>query len=224
MRLTFEETLDQLFEVAVESVPIILFSITIVTLMMIVEFSFHMKMVLRQDSLVPAFSTLLMVRELGPVVTCLLLASRVGAGMSAEIATMKMTEQLDALELMGLSKFRTLVLPRLFACGLGAVVLTIVALAVGILLGATLASFQLNYLPAEFFSTMFTFTHFSDLAACLTKSLVFGLLIAVLACRSGFRSQLGSQGVGQAATQSVVQASLWIIGSDFLLTYLFYAV
>src|SRR5690606_8011595 len=78
---------DQFYQTAVQSTPVVLLSLTFVSMMLITEFSFHMKLVLRQDSLVPAFSTVLMLRELGPVVTCLLLTSRVGAGMAAELAS-----------------------------------------------------------------------------------------------------------------------------------------
>ncbi len=224
IRLLIEETLHQLYEVAVESVPVILLSLTVITLITIVEFSFHLKMVLKQNSLVPSFSTLLMVRELGPVVTCLLMASRVGAGMGAEIATMKITEQLDALRLLRIDPRIYLLVPRTLACLLGAPMLVLVALAVAIFSGAWIASWQIDLQPGEFMNTMFTFTHMSDLVGCLIKSAVFGVILAVVSCVTGLRSSSGSAGVGESATQSVVRSSVLIILSDFLLTYLLYTV
>jgi len=224
LRFRLRETLDQIFLVGVQSLPVILFSITFISIMLITEFSFHMKLVLRQDSLVPAFSTILLVRELGPVLTCLLLTSRVGAGMAAEIGTMKVTEQLDALRLLSLDPVEYLTIPRWVATVIAAASLSVVALGVAISGGAFLASLLLHYPIALYFQTMFLFTHFTDIMQCVLKASVFGSIIPVVACYHGFHCEQGSRGVGNAATSAVVQSSVVIIVADFVLTYLYYAV
>lgn len=217
-RFRFEETLTQMHVAAVQTLPVVSVGLLFLSLMLITEFSFHMKLVLRQDSLVPAFSTVLLLRELGPVVTALLIASRVGAGTAAEIATMKATEQIDALRLMAIDPVEFLVPARWIATVFSTVSLTLIALGVGILGGAVLSAFQLGYGVGEFFNTMFVFARLSDLAGCGLKAAAFGTLIPLMAVHQGLRSQPGSQGVGDAATGAVVAASVGIIATDFLIT------
>lgn len=222
-RFRWRETLDQMYSIAIQSLPVIVLSLTFISVMLITEFSFHVKLVLRQNSLVPAFSTILMIRELGPVVTCLLLASRVGAGIAAEIGSMKVTEQLDALRLLSIDPVEYLTLPRWVACVFAAVALSITAVAIGVVGGAIIASVTLGYTLEEYFNTMFVFTRYSDLVGCAIKAAVFGSIIPITASHQGFRCQLGSEGVGNAATAAVVHSSLLIIVADFILTYLIYA-
>lgn len=221
-RLRWRETVDQSYAIAVQSLPVIAFSLTFIALMLILEFSFHMKRVLQQDTLVPAFSTLLMIRELGPVVTGLLLTARVGAGIGAEIGSMKITEQIDALELLSIDKLDYLVVPRLLACLFACVSLSIIAVAIACLGGAWIASVKLGYEPSEFFNTMFAFARFKDGTVCLVKAAVFGTLMPLVASFHGLHCRPGSEGVGSAATAAVVHSSILIILADFFVTYLFY--
>ncbi len=222
-RFRFRETIVQCHAIGVQSFPVVAFSLLFLSLMVVTEFSFHMKMVLRQDSLVPAFSTVLMVRELGPTVAALLLTSRVGAGIAAEIGTMWVTEQLDTLRLLAIDRVEYLAVPRLLACILATVTLSIVSLGVSVVGGALLASTRLGYTPWEFFNSMFVFTRMSDFAGCLVKAVVFGTIIPMVAVHHGFRCRSGSRGVGDAATSAVVQGSVLVIVADFILTYLLYA-
>jgi phospholipid/cholesterol/gamma-HCH transport system permease protein len=222
VRFRFRQTLDQVYSVAVLSLPVVAFSLTFISLMLILEFSFHMKMVLQQDTLVPAFSTLLMIRELGPVVTCLLLTSRVGAAIGAELGSMKTTEQIDALQLLSIDPIEYLVVPRWIACLVACVSLSIIAVAIACLGGAWIASVKLGYEPGEFFNTMFVFARFRDGTACLIKAMVFGTILPLVASFHGLRCKRGSEGVGNAATASVVQGSILIIIADFVVTYLLY--
>jgi len=223
LKLRVRESLIQMYAVGVQSLPVIVFSLLFLTLMLVTEFSFHMKLVLRQDSLVPAFSTLLMIRELGPVVTSMLLTSRIGSAIATEIGTMKITDQIDALRLLSLEPVEFLTVPRLIGCIFGTVALTVIAIAVGVIGGAALAGVALGYHAAEYFNTMFLFTRESDFAGCLLKSFVFGVVIAIVASYHGLNCRPGSEGVGNAATNSVVHASMVIIIADFFLTYLLYA-
>jgi phospholipid/cholesterol/gamma-HCH transport system permease protein len=221
-RFRFTTLLDQIYSIGVQSCPIVLFTTTFVSLMMILEFSFHMKLVLRQDSLVPAFSTVLMVRELGPVFCCMLLMSRVGAGIAAEIGVMKVTEQIDALRLLSIDPVEFLTLPRWVASVISCISVTVISVGFAVLAGAVLAAGKIGVPASQFFNSMFVFTRFSDLMACVIKSAVFGSIIPVVASVQGFRARGGSEGVGNAATSAVVHGSMLIIVADFLLTYIFY--
>lgn len=223
LQFRMRESIVQTYNIAVQSLPIIVFCLTFLSLMLILEFSFHMKLVLRQDSLVPAFSTVLMLRELGPVMTCLLLTSRVGAGIAAEIGSMKVTEQLDALELLSIDPIEYLTIPRWVGCVVAGICLSVVSIAVSIVAGASLAWASLGYSAAQFYSTMFTFARFEDVTACMIKGAVFGSIIPIAASHHGFRCTFGSEGVGNAATKAVVHATMLIIIADFVLTYLLYA-
>ncbi len=223
LRIRGPETLDQMVALGVQSLPVVAFSIAFIAFILITEFSFHMKLVLRQDSLVPSFSTVLLIRELGPVVTSLLLCSRIGAGIGAEIGLMKNTDQLDALRLLGVDLVEYLVIPRWVASVFAAVSLTVVSLAVACVAAACLGAAVVHTTVEQYFNTMFVFTHFSDLVNCLIKAAVFGTIIPIVAAHQGFRCEAGSRGVGEAATNAVVQASLYIIASDFVLTYLLFA-
>jgi len=223
-RFRREETFNQMYLLGVQSVPIIVVSLGFVGLMMILELAFHMRLVLKHDALVPAFSAVLMVRELGPVITCLLLTSRIGAGIAAEIGSMKVTEQIDALKLLSIDPVDYLVIPRWLGSVFSACTLTVISIAVALWGGAFLATQKLGTSPGEYFNTVFFFVKFPDVLRCLIKAFVFGTLIPLIAAYHGFKCDLGSAAVGEAATQAVVRSSLAIIIADFLLTYLFYAV
>jgi len=220
LKFRYRETIEQCYSIGVQSLPVVAFSLTFISLMLIVEFSYHMKLVVRQDSLVPAFSTVLIIRELGPVVTCLLLASRVGAGIAAEIGTMKITDQLDALRLLGVDPVDFLTVPRWFACVFATLSLSVISIGVAILGGAFIASAELHQPVGQFFNTMFLFTRWNDFASCFWKAAAFGTLIPIVASHHGYACRPGAEGVGTAATSAVVHASVIIIIVDFALTYL----
>ena len=212
--------LDQLYRAAVQSIPVVVFCLAFVAVLVVVELSLHMEIVLRQDSLVPAFTSVLMLRELGPVVTCLLLTSRIGAAMAAEIGMMKNTEQLDALQLLSVDRFEYLVLPRWVAGVFACVCLTVVAMATCFLCEVGIASFAIGWRPHEYAASMFLFLRSGDSMVCLVKAFVFGSILPIVAVREGFRCAPGSAGVGEAATAAVVKASILIIMADFAVSYL----
>ncbi|HRO67115.1 MAG TPA: ABC transporter permease, partial [Pseudobdellovibrionaceae bacterium] len=122
-----KEFLQQLFFVANGSLLIVLFCVSFAAIVTILEASFHMKIVIQNDSMVPGFAAVLILRELGPVVTALLLTSRVGAGFTAEVGLMKTTEQIDALRMLGIDPVQYLVVPRFVATILGAALLALLA-------------------------------------------------------------------------------------------------
>ncbi len=155
--------------------------------------------------------------ELGPVLTALVLAGRVGAGFAAELGTMRVTEQIDALELMGIDPYRFLALPRFLACLIAVPALTVFSEAVALLGAVVVARVGLN-VPVEVFTQgMRMFFAFRDLWGGLVKAFTFGLIIATMGVYFGYNAKRGAVGVGKATTQAVVASSLLILAADYVL-------
>ncbi len=220
-RFFFGEFLKQLHFITNESLLIILISVCFAAMVTLLESSFHMKLVIQNDSLVPGFAALLIIREMGAVVTGLLLVSRVGAGIAAEISTMKTTEQIEAFRMLGLDPIHYLVIPRWMASILGTTMLVAIANVVCIFCAMAISDSILGQPPAQFLAAMNRFVDFSDLLFSMFKGAVFGAVIPLVACFYGFRCKDSSEGVGEATTSSVVIASVAIIFLDFILSYIF---
>lgn len=211
----------QLEFVAWQSLPVILFCVSFAAVVTIIESSFHMKLVVQNDALVPGFAALLILRELGVVVTALLLTSRVGAGLAAEVATMQITEQNDALRMLGIDPIRFLVVPRLIACVIGGMVLSLIANLVCLYCAMLVSELKLGYSSGAFITGMRAFVKFQDLIFAAIKGACFGAVIPLVSCFFGFRAKSGAEGVGLATTNSVVVSSVLIIILDFALTFIF---
>jgi phospholipid/cholesterol/gamma-HCH transport system permease protein len=212
---------QQLYFVANRSLFIIVFCVSFAAMVTLLESSFHMKLVIQNDSLVPGFAAMLILRELGAVVTALLLTARVGAGIAAEVGLMQITEQNDALKMLGIDPVPFLFWPRLVACVLGGIALTLVADLVCLYAALLVSHSAMGFTPGMFLSSMRRFVHFKDLIQSGIKGGVFGLVIPIVSCWFGFRCKAGAEGVGHATTQSVVIASVSIILLDFILSFLF---
>jgi phospholipid/cholesterol/gamma-HCH transport system permease protein len=180
-----------------------------------------MKLVIQNDALVPGFAALLILRELGAVVTALLVTSRVGAGLAAEVGTMKITEQIDALKMLGINPIRFLVVPRFVACVVSGVVLTIIANCVCLYVAMLVSQVKLGYTSGSFLVGLRTFVDFQDLIFATIKGAAFGAVIPIFSCYFGFRCRAGAEGVGLATTNSVVATSVAIIVIDFALSWIF---
>lgn len=217
----WKEIIEQFYFIANGSLIIIVFCVAFAAMVTIMESSFHMKLVIQSDAMVPGFAAMLILRELGVVVTALLLTSRVGAGIAAEVGTMKVTEQIDALKMLGIKPLNYLVLPRFFACVLGSVVLTIVANMACLFSAIAVSQISLGFTPVQFLGAMKRFVHFQDFTFALIKAATFGAVIPLISCYFGFRCKAGAEGVGRATTNSVVVGSIAIIGLDFVLSYVF---
>jgi len=163
------------------------------------------------------------VRELGPVLAALMIAGRVGSGIASELASMKVTEQIDALRAEGTDPIQKLAASRLVACVLMVPVLTIVANAVAILGGWVIARLYLSIDSFFYWSWAFEAIRRQDLVLGVIKPAVFGFIIAMIGCYAGFHTRGGTVGVGTSTTQSMVSSSILILASDFLLTKLFIA-
>ncbi len=161
-----------------------------------------------------------LIRELGPVLTCLMLAGRVGSGIAAEIGSMLVSEQIDAMRALGTDPIKKLVTPRIIALVTMAPALTVICDLVGTL-GGMLMSVSLLHQPASvYLASAKTAVTFNEIIAGLIKPTVFGFIISVIGCHKGMTTTGGTVGVGLATTQSVVLSSLLIIAADFLLSKL----
>ncbi|WP_413569094.1 MlaE family ABC transporter permease [Bdellovibrio sp. HCB117] len=216
-----KEFFQQLYFVANKSLIIILFCVSFAAIVTILESSFHMKLVIQNDSMVPGFAALLILRELGAILTALLLTSRVGAGYASEVGTMQITEQVDAFKMLGIDPVNYLVVPRFLACVLGCMMLTIIANMTCIFSAIIVSQHYLGYTPSMFLTSMDRFVQFQDMVFAAIKGACFGGVIPIVACYFGFRCQQGAEGVGRATTNTVVVASIAIIVIDFILSYTF---
>lgn len=220
-RINAKEFQKQLYDFSIGSIGIVVFCLSFVGVIITLEYSFHMKLVIGDDSLIPSFAMVMLTRELAPIVTALLITSKMGASMAAEIGAMKNTEQLDAYRLLGLQPVELFVAPRFVACSLATMMLALTALSVA-MLGTWLSSVSfLNFDSSSFFNSLFVFVDFKDFVSCAVKAFLFGASIPIISSTYGFRCTFGAEGVGEATTNAVVSNSIWIIILDFLLTYIF---
>jgi phospholipid/cholesterol/gamma-HCH transport system permease protein len=162
--------------------------------------------------------TLSMIRELGPVLTSLIVTGRVGSAMAAEIGTMRVTEQIDALETLATSPVKYLVVPRVLACLVMLPVLVIFSDAVGVFGGFIIASTRYGQSAGIYLDNAKTMVVLDDLFSGLFKSAFFGVIIATVSCYRGFHTTGGAEGVGRATTSAVVISSMCILIADYFLT------
>jgi phospholipid/cholesterol/gamma-HCH transport system permease protein len=159
-----------------------------------------------------------LVRELGPVLTGLMIAGRMGSGIASELGSMLVTEQINAMRALGTDPVKKLVVPRVFAAITMLPVLTIVADGIGVLGGLAVAVLMLHVSSSLYLSSAWRGLVYMDLLGGLLKPLVFGAIVALVGCHCGLRTYGGTQGVGRSTTQAVVAASILIIMFDLLLT------
>ncbi len=165
-----------------------------------------------------------MVRELGPIITSLVVAGRVGAAITAEIGSMQVTEQIDALQAMATNPVKYLVVPRFLALSLMLPILTLYADIIGILGGWLICVYKLGIPSRLYMNITFEALKFKDLFTGLSKTIFFGMIIALVSCYEGFNVEGGAEGVGRATTRSVVSSFILIIAADCFFTALFYFV
>ncbi len=162
-------------------------------------------------------------RELGPVLAGLMVAGRIGAAMAAEIGTMRVTEQIDALTTLSTEPHKYLVAPRLIAGLLMLPALVLVADVIGVFGGFLIGTYKLGFNPAVYISRSWEYLELVDVVSGLVKAAVFGFLIALMGCYHGYHSKGGAQGVGSATTNAVVSASILILTFNYVITELFFA-
>ena len=164
-----------------------------------------------------------MIKELGPVLTALMLTGRIGSGIAAELGSMVVTDQINALRALGTDPVRKLVVPRVLAGIFMAPVLTVISDFIGILGGWVVARYQLQVNSGLYWSSITKGLYMQDVWMGLSKPFVFGFVIATIACHVGLRTTGGTAGVGRSTTISVVAGSVAVIATDFFVTQIFFA-
>ncbi|MFQ5581186.1 MAG: MlaE family ABC transporter permease [Mariprofundaceae bacterium] len=204
-------------EIGVQSLPVVLLTALFTGMVLALQsfIGFHR---FGAESMVSVVVALSMVRELGPVLVGLMVAGRVGASFAAELGTMRVSEQIDALWTLSTDPKRYLIMPRLIAATLMLPLLVIIADCVGIFGGYVISVFVLDQNPAVYIDKIISFTELHDLYSGLTKAFFFGAIIGVVGCTEGFYCKGGAAGVGHATTRAVVISCMSILVSDYLLT------
>ncbi len=175
------------------------------------------------ESAIAAVVVLSVTRELAPVLAGLMVAGRVGASMAAEIGTMRVTEQIDALTTLSVNPYKYLIAPRLLAGTIMLPVLVLIGDIIGVFGGYVVSIYRLGFAPVSYLHETWDILETMDVVSGLTKAAMFGFVVAMMGCYHGFNSQRGAQGVGAATTYAVVSASILILISNYLLTQVFFS-
>ena len=216
------EVLDQMDELGVKSLSITGITAFVTGGVLALQTSYSLE-AFGGKTFVGRIVSLSLVRELGPILTALMVAGRVGSGITAELGSMTVTEQVDALRTMAISPVRRLVVPRLIATVLMLPVLTSIADVLGILGGLGIAVLEIHMTAQDYVTSIWQQLQISDICSGLGKTVFFGLEIAAIGCYNGLHVEGGATSVGKATTRTVVFASICILVSDFFLTKLFLA-
>jgi phospholipid/cholesterol/gamma-HCH transport system permease protein len=212
---------EQMAFVGVSSLPIVTITAIFTGAVLALQTMTGFRRFNAQD-LVGTIVALSICRELGPVLTGLIVSGRVGSGMAAELGTMKVTEQIDALETLATDPVNYLVVPRFLAGLVMLPVLTALADVVGMAGGYTVSVFVLHANPTIYFRRSMDFLDFEDIYTGIVKAAVFGMIIAIVGCHRGFNTEGGAEGVGRATTHSVVLSSMLILTANYFITAFFF--
>jgi phospholipid/cholesterol/gamma-HCH transport system permease protein len=216
-----KEIVDAIVHIGVESLPVITIATAFAGLVVTGEIAWHMDEALHTIQMVPGFTGQFILRELGIVIPALLLVSKVGASITAEVGTMKVTEQIDALKLLGINPVAYLVFPRWIACIVSLVCLTLIAIVITMSFAIGTAVFSYGFNLLEYINMLRPFVGQIDILCAVVKSMAFGSVIPIISCGYGFNCKAGAQGVGEATTNAVVTSTITVIVIDFALTIVF---
>jgi len=215
-----KDVLEQILEIGVKSILIVIVSAMAIGMVMVVQLSWGF-LWFGAKSLVGPVVTLSFVRELGPVVTSLLVGGRVGSGITAEIGAMNVTEQIDAIKSLGADPFKKLIAPRILAAVISFPLLAIIANLSGITGAMIMSQIDLGIEPKLFLTSTMEWIGVSDFITGISKTFFFGLIVSITGCFLGMKASGGTRGVGNATTKTVVVSLLLIIICDFVLSKLF---
>jgi phospholipid/cholesterol/gamma-HCH transport system permease protein len=213
LRLIFK----QMEFVGVKSIFVVVLTGTFTGMVMALQ-GYHGFRMFSAESLVGSTVALGMTRELGPVLTSLMVTARAGSAMAAELGTMRVTEQIDALYVMAANPVKHLIVPRMIAGVIMLPVLTIVSDFMGIMGGYFVGVVILNINSGIFVKNIYKYVELNDIYNGLVKAAFFGLILSLIGCYKGFNTKGGAEGVGKATTEAVVLASIMILISDYFLT------
>lgn len=216
-----QRILQQARGIGVDSLPIVSLVALFIGVILALQTAYQMQK-LSSEIYIANIVALSIVRELGPVITSLIVAGRCGAAVTAELGTMKVTEQIDALETLATNPVKYLVVPRFLAFTFMLPMLTLYANIIGIVGGYLICVYRLGIRSNMYLNMTFDSLKIKDLVTGLIKTLVFGMIIAMVGCLEGMRTEGGAEGVGKATTLSVVTSFILIIAADCVFTAIFY--
>jgi len=211
----------QLIDMGFYSLPVV--GLTALFTGMVLALQAHTGFSFAAETGVAIIVVLSVTRELGPVIAGLMVAGRIGAAIAAEIGTMRVTDQIDALSTLSTNPYKYLVVPRLIAGTVALPMLVFIADIIGVFGGYLVGTYTLGYNPSTFLDQMLDNVATDDVASGLAKSAVFGFIVALMGCYYGYHSKGGAHGVGAATTHAVVSASIMILLTDYLMTALFFS-
>jgi len=219
--LDVRNLLKQIEEVGVKSIPVVLITGAFTGMVLALQSYTGFKR-FNAEAFVGTVVALSMTRELGPVLSGLMVSGRVGSAMAAELGTMQVTEQIDALYTLATNPIKYLIVPRFLASLIIMPILTLFADVVGILGGYLVSVNLLGSNPTIYVRRTFDYLDLEDVYTGLFKSIVFGMIIAIIGCYQGFHTEGGAEGVGKATTKAVVMSSLLILIANYFITALFF--
>jgi phospholipid/cholesterol/gamma-HCH transport system permease protein len=211
-------TIAQMHAIGVESFPVVGLTSLFTGMVLAFQSGFSFIKVFNEPVYVGSVVGLSLVKELGPVLTSMVIAGRVGAAITAELGTMNVTEQIDALYTLGTSPIRYLAVPRFIAMMIMAPILSALADIIGIIGGYLVATLQLHIPSGTYWDEVTTLVELGDVSHGIIKSFFFGLIIVTTACYKGFNCTGGAEGVGRATTSSVVISMVLVLVGDYFLS------
>ncbi len=217
----WERIIEQAKKAGFDSFPIVALVALFIGFIFALQTAYFMQRI-GSEIYIASLVALTVVRELGPVITALIVAGRVGASNTAELGSMQVTEQIDALETLATNPVKYLVVPRFVALSLMLPVLTLYANIIGILGSYIICVIKLGITSSMYMHVTFSALLYKDLFTGLFKAWIFGMIIALVSCYEGFNVEGGAEGVGKATTRSVVFTFIMIIAADCFFTALFY--
>jgi len=217
LKVSLRETLAQFHEAGVRSIPFVAVTMGFIGMIGVYQIASTMARILPEFSTLGAATLQGLTSEMGPVMAGLLLATRVGTGMAAEIGSMKVTDQLEAMKLSSVDPVEMLVVPRLLSSAMAGLTLAVMGTAVAYFAGLAVAWFGFSILPDTFMSLRFVRMH--DLWVGVSKAVTFGVTVPLVSCACGFDARGGSEGVGTATTRAVVYSSFAVILLDAFISW-----
>jgi phospholipid/cholesterol/gamma-HCH transport system permease protein len=217
----FRALMIQIEEVGIRSIPVVLITGTFTGMVLALQSYTGFKR-FNAEAFVGTVVALSMTRELGPVLAGLMVSGRVGSAMAAELGTMQVTEQIDALYTLATNPIKYLIVPRFLASLIVMPILTVFADVLGILGGYLVSVELLGSNPTIYIRRTFDYLDLEDIYIGLFKACIFGMIIAVIGCHQGFNTRGGAEGVGKATTRAVVVSSLLILIANYFITALFF--
>jgi len=217
----FHLLIQQIQSIGVRSLPLIFTVAASVGMVMALQFGIGLEK-FGGKLYIPKLVSVSIIRELGPIFASLMFAARVGAGITSEVASMVVTQQIDAIRALGTSPIKRIVVPRILACLICLPLLSIIANSVGVLGGMLVGTFDLRLDPGFYWQKIFVSVILADYLSGFGKTFFFAMFVALPSCYYGLNVERGTQGVGIATTRAVVTSSILILVGDYFLTKFFW--